>query len=144
MTSFLRDDLAFDGMLVPVLGILLYVKGCQRRIRDSVEENRTFFYICCSKIWKFQILFVSLQRSGEKSALAEEALCSKLAQRKPEKFSCKADNSRRAERLPRIMRGAVSPFSIIGFSQDPRCGTGKGSPALLLCVAVKQENESDN
>ena len=31
------------------------------------------------------------------------------------------------------MRGAVSPFSIIGFSQDLHLETGKDSPALLLC-----------
>ena len=79
-----------------------------------------------------------MQRDGEKSISAEEALCSKLAERKPEKFS-KQELIKAGEQngFHVYMRGAVSPFSFIGFSQDPRSGTGKGSPALLLCVTVK-------
>ena len=35
------------------------------------------------------------------------------------------------------MRGAESPISIIGFSQDLRCGTGKNSLTLLLWYELK-------
>lgn len=46
---------------------------------EKVGRSPTFLCIHCSKIWSFRKKFVSLQRSGEKSTLAEEALCTKLA-----------------------------------------------------------------
>ena len=46
---------------------------------------------------------------------AEEALCSKLADGNLGNFQSKAEIGRRAERLPRIRRGAVLQFLISGF-----------------------------
>ena len=58
---------------------------------------------------------------------------------KPEKFSSKTDNSRRAEQLPRIAWGCA-PISCYQVFSGPPSGTGKGSPALLLW---NEENDNN-
>ncbi len=57
---------------------------------------------------------------AERIRSAEEALCSKLANGNVGNFQSKAEIGRRAERLPRIGRGAVLHFLISGFSYDLR------------------------
>ena len=54
---------------------------------------------------------------------------------KPEKFSSKADNSRRAEQLPR-KRGAVLQFLVIRFSQDLHPELAKAVPRF--CYGKKR------
>ena len=66
-------------------------------------------------LWWFQNNFLNLHSEWEGPALAEEALCSKLAERKREKFSKQANSDRRAERLSRIVRGAVLLFLLLGY-----------------------------
>ena len=63
----------------------------------------------------FQNYCISLPSEWEGPALAVEALCSILASENLGNFHARAEISRRAERLPRIMRGAVLHFLISGF-----------------------------
>ena len=78
-------------------------------------------------------LFVSeiirnFANGAERIRSAEVALCSKLASENLGNFQCKAVISRRAERLPRIVRGAVLHFLITGFSYDLRSELAKAVP----------------
>ena len=74
-----------------------------------------------------------------------EALYLRLANGNLRNFHCKANNGRRAERLPRLGVGLCLHFHLFGFSQDLHFGTGKGSPALLSCsdVNAKLKIEKD-
>jgi hypothetical protein len=65
-------------------------------------------------------LFVSeiirtFANGAERIRSAEEALCSKLASENLGNFQSKTKSNLGAERLPRIVRGAVLHFLLLGF-----------------------------
>ena len=73
---------------------------------------------------------------AERIRSAEVALCSKLANGNVGNFQSKADNSRRAERLPRIAWGCA-PFHVIRFSYDLRSELAKA--VLRFCYGDNLE-----
>ena len=95
-------------------------------------SNSLFF----SFFWKFPNLFVFLQTKWEGPALEEEALCSKLVERKPEKFLKQADNDRESTATSTHCAWSCISIFLYWFSLSLRSGTGKSSAALLSYVEI--------
>ena len=113
------DTVGHSGLLSPPLE------------SDQWSLRSFFSTISCN----FQLYFVSLPPEWEGPARQKKRYAPNLRNENVGNFQSKADNSRRAQQLPRICVGLFS-YSCYRVSYDPRSGTGKAVPRF--CYVVEQ------